>query len=43
MTATHSYNVANIDSDSQDMYAVTSSTCGGRIDAWDLRFFEVHH
>ncbi|VBB28039.1 unnamed protein product [Acanthocheilonema viteae] len=41
MTATRSSsNVANIDSDSQDKYVVTSSTCGSRIDAWDLRFFE---
>ncbi|CAG9532501.1 unnamed protein product [Cercopithifilaria johnstoni] len=33
------YNVANIDSDSQDKYVVTSYTSGTRIDAWDLRFF----
>ncbi|VDM92842.1 unnamed protein product, partial [Onchocerca ochengi] len=38
LSFTPSYNIAHIDSDSQDKYIVTTSCCGTRIDVWDLRF-----
>uniref|UniRef100_A0A915Q1X5 Uncharacterized protein n=1 Tax=Setaria digitata TaxID=48799 RepID=A0A915Q1X5_9BILA len=37
--ATYTYSIAYIDADSYDSYVVTTSTCGTRVEVWDLRRF----